>query len=56
MSKNRILIVEDETAIARMIAMNLGVANYETQIYSDGIKAKTQPRPDGIYVEACDMD
>ena len=40
MSKNRILIVEDETAIARMIAMNLGVANYETQIYSDGIKAK----------------
>ena len=33
MSKNRILIVEDEEAIAKMIAMNLKVANYETKIY-----------------------
>ena len=36
MSKNRILIVEDEEAIAKMIAMNLKVANYETKIYYDG--------------------
>ena len=36
MSKNRILIVEDEGAIAKMIAMNLKVANYETKIYYDG--------------------
>lgn len=49
MSKNRILIVEDETAIARMIAMNLGVANYETQIYSDGIKAKEALAEDHEY-------
>ena len=39
MSKNRILIVEDEEAIAKMIAMNLKVANYETKIYYDGAKA-----------------
>lgn len=36
---NRILIVEDETAIARMIAMNLKVAGYETVIYEDGAEA-----------------
>lgn len=35
----KILIVEDETSIARMIAMNLGAANYETQIYYDGAEA-----------------
>lgn len=36
---NKILIVEDETAIARMIAMNLKVAGYETVIYEDGAEA-----------------
>lgn len=35
----KILIVEDEASIARMIAMNLGAANYETQIYYDGLEA-----------------
>lgn len=35
----KILIVEDEVSIARMIAMNLGAANYETQIYYDGLEA-----------------
>lgn len=39
MSKNRILIVEDEETIAKMIAMNLEVAGYETQIYYDGLEA-----------------
>lgn len=39
MAKNRILIVEDEETIARMIAMNLEVAGYETQIYEDGSEA-----------------
>ena len=34
MSGNRILIVEDEEAIAKMIAMNLEVSNYDTQIYT----------------------
>jgi DNA-binding response OmpR family regulator len=39
MLKNRILIVEDEEAIAKMIAMNLRVSNYETEIYTDGLEA-----------------
>lgn len=36
---NRILIIEDETAIAHMIAMNLKVAGYETNIYENGAGA-----------------
>ncbi len=39
MQKIRILIVEDETAIAKMIAMNLKVANYEVEIFEDGMEA-----------------
>lgn len=39
MQKTRILIVEDETAIAKMIAMNLRVANYDAVIYEDGLEA-----------------
>ena len=39
MQKTRILIVEDETAIAKMIAMNLRVANYDAVIYEDGAEA-----------------
>lgn len=39
MSKNRVLIVEDEIAIAKMITMNLKVANYETVIFQDGLEA-----------------
>lgn len=39
MAKNRILIVEDEEAIAKMIEMNLKVANYEVVIYDNGEKA-----------------
>lgn len=33
MRKNRILIVEDDEAIARMVAMNLKVAGYDTRIF-----------------------
>lgn len=40
MNKNRILIVEDEEAISKMIAMNLKVANYETETFFDGLEAK----------------
>ena len=40
MAKNRILIVEDEEAIAKMIAMNLEVSNYDTQIYYNGLEAE----------------
>lgn len=39
MSKNKIIIVEDEVAIARMIAMNLSVAGYETAVFNDGKEA-----------------
>ena len=39
MAKNSILIVEDEEAIAKMIAMNLRVSGYETKIYPDGKEA-----------------
>lgn len=36
MDKFRILVVEDEEAIARMLAMNLKVAGYEAVVYNDG--------------------
>lgn len=39
MQKNKILIVEDETAIAKMISMNLRVANYDTEMFFDGAEA-----------------
>ncbi len=38
--KNKILIVEDEQAIAKMIAMNLKVAGYTTTTYEDGLVAE----------------
>ena len=34
--KNKIIIVEDEEAIAKMISMNLRVAGYDTEIFFDG--------------------
>lgn len=37
--KNRVLIVEDEEAIAKMIAMNLKVANYDVNMFYDGMEA-----------------
>lgn len=37
MLKNKVLIVEDDEAIANMIAMNLKVADYETTIFNDGL-------------------
>ena len=49
MMKNRILIVEDEEAIARLIAMNLKVANYDTTIYQDGLEAEQGLEADHSY-------
>ena len=49
MAKNRILIIEDEEAIAKMIAMNLKVANYETRIYQDGLEAEQGLQEDHMY-------
>lgn len=39
MEQNRVLIVEDEIPIAKMIAMNLKVAGYGTKIFHDGREA-----------------
>ncbi len=39
MVQNRVLIVEDEISIAKMIAMNLKVAGYETRMFHDGREA-----------------
>ena len=49
MRKNRILIVEDDEAIARMIAMNLKVAGYDTRIFLDGLEAYEALPEDNNY-------
>ena len=48
MSK-RILIVEDEEAIAKMIAMNLRVANMQPVIFYDGAEAELSLESDHNY-------
>ena len=49
MRKNRILIVEDDEAIARMVAMNLKVAGYDTRIILDGLEAYEALPEDSNY-------
>lgn len=49
MSKNRIMVVEDEEAIAKLIAMNLRVANYETAVFYDGKEAARSLTEDHGY-------
>lgn len=39
MVQNKVLIVEDEVSIAKMIAMNLRVAGYDTTIFHNGKEA-----------------
>lgn len=46
---NRILIVEDEIAIAKMISMNLTVAGYETNMFHDGAEAENALEGDNSY-------
>ncbi len=46
---NRILIVEDEIAIAKMISMNLTVAGYETNMFHDGAEAYNAMEGDHSY-------
>ncbi len=46
---NRILIVEDEIAIAKMISMNLTVAGYETNMFHDGVEAENAMEGDHSY-------
>lgn len=45
----RILIVEDEEAIAKMIAMNLRVANMQPVIFYDGAEAELSLKSDHNY-------
>ena len=45
----KLLIVEDEEAIAKMIAMNLEVSNYDTQIYYNGSEAEAALSQDHDY-------
>lgn len=49
MTQNRVLIVEDEISIAKMIAMNLKVAGYETVLFYDGKEAADALREDHAY-------
>jgi len=49
MSKSRVLIVEDEISIAKMITMNLKVANYETVMFHDGLEAAEALREEHDY-------
>lgn len=49
MRKTRILIVEDETSIAKMIAMNLKVANYDVKLFEDGMQAAQALKNDPEY-------
>ncbi|MBO5386521.1 MAG: response regulator transcription factor [Lachnospiraceae bacterium] len=49
MTMNRILIVEDEIAIAKMISMNLTVAGYETNMFHDGAEAERALEGDYSY-------
>lgn len=46
---SRIMIVEDEIAIQKMIAMNLKVAGYEVQCYDNGSVAENELRYDHEY-------
>lgn len=49
MAQNRVLIVEDEVSIAKMISMNLKVAGYDTAMYHDGREAAEAIREDWDY-------
>lgn len=47
--QKRILIVEDEEPIAKMIAMNIRIANMEPFIFYDGLKAEEALKLDSRY-------
>ena len=49
MAKNRVLIVEDEIAIAKMIAMNLKVAGYDIVMFQDGRETAEALESDHAY-------
>ena len=53
--KNRILVVEDEEAIADLVSMNLMVAGYDVETASDGIEAEEKVKS-GIPFDLAVLD
>lgn len=49
MAQSRVLIVEDEISIAKMIVMNLKVAGYETVMFHDGVEASKALEQEHAY-------
>lgn len=49
MGKNRVLVVEDEVAIANIIQLNLNVANYDVRVFNDGLEAFQSLEEDSNY-------
>lgn len=49
MNQARVLIVEDEVSIAKMIAMNLKVAGYDVTMFHDGEEAAEAVREERSY-------
>lgn len=49
MAANRILIVEDDSAIAQSVALNLRYAGYEYMLFDDGKVAADALRKDHAY-------
>lgn len=47
--KNKVLIVEDEISIAKMIGMNLNVAGYDTVMFHDGSEAAAALEEEHAY-------
>lgn len=47
--QNRVMIVEDEEAIAKMIALNLKIANMSSVVFNDGEKAVSSLANDHNY-------
>lgn len=47
--KNKVLIVEDEISIAKMIGMNLNVAGYDTVMFHDGSEAAVALEEEHAY-------
>lgn len=47
--KNKVLIVEDEISIAKMIGMNLNVAGYDTVMFHDGREAAVALEEEHAY-------
>lgn len=47
--RNRILVVEDEEAIAKMISLNLKLAGYETSVFMDGQETAVSLLEDNQY-------